>query len=90
MTSIRTGGTPIANDLVSLKEQTLGDILLRHAKITKHYSCLLRIGFAHRNPDVHISGRTGITVAPYGIATNKQVLNCVRVQKSQEIFEVWM
>ncbi len=50
----------------------------------------LGIGLAHCNPNIHISGRTGIPMVPYRITANEQIFNAVRVQKSQEIFEVWM
>ena len=79
-----------ANDFVFFKKEFFGERFFGHPEITQDRNCLFSVGLVDCNPDVHIPRRPRITMMPYGIAPNQQIFNLMRVEKSQELFEVLM
>jgi hypothetical protein len=46
------------------------------------------VGRCGAHPHIEIDRGPWVAVKPYGIAANEQVVNAVRVEQSQELFEV--
>ena len=58
------------------------------SELPQHRGHLLRVAGADTHPDVDVTGGARIAVVVHGIAANDQVLDFMRVQQPQELFEV--
>ncbi len=77
-----------ADDLPRLQEQLRRQVGKVEAEFLQGGDNAMGVGWVYRDPYVHVGGRTRITVVIDRVAADEQVLNCVSVEQSQELFEV--
>lgn len=73
---------------VRLQELLCGHALVLETEGAQNVGHTLRVFQGLSDPDVHIACCAWVAVKDDGVAADEQILNAVRIQQFQEVFEV--
>ncbi len=71
-----------------LRDACDGQVRLGETKFIEDFQDSNRIFTVDGNPDIQIPSSARMTMIPYRVSPNQEVLNAVDIQQSQKLFEV--